>query len=94
MMLVLALLLGTPSLSFIGALGAALTLGLRGGGVLISLLVLPLCVPVLIFGAGAVDAVAMGMQAGAHLSLLGAFLVLALCFGPWVTAAALRIALD
>lgn len=92
--LAVALLLGTPALSFIGALGAALTLGLRGGGVLISLLVLPLCVPVLIFGAGAVEAVATGLEADAHLSLLGAFLVLALCFGPWVTAAALRISLD
>lgn len=89
-----ALLLGTPALSFIGALGAALTVGLRGGGALLALLVLPLCVPVLIFGAGAVDAAATGMETGAHLSLLGAFLVLALCFGPWVTAAALRIALD
>lgn len=94
LMLAAALLLGTPALSFIGALGAALTVGVRGGGALIALLVLPLCVPVLIFGAGAVDAAATGMETGAHLSLLGAFLVLALCFGPWVTAAALRIALD
>lgn len=93
-MLALALLLGTPALSLIGALGAALTIGVRGGGALISLLVLPLCVPVLIFGAGAVEAAVSGMEAGAHLSLLGAFLVMALCFGPWVTAAALRIALD
>lgn len=93
-MLALALLLGTPALSLVGALGAALTIGLRGGGALISLLVLPLCVPVLIFGAGAVEAAVSGMEAGAHLSLLGAFLVMALCFGPWVTAAALRIALD
>lgn len=92
--LMLALLLGTPALSLIGAVGAALTLGLRGGGVLISLLVLPLYVPVLIFGAGAVEAVATGMEPGAHLSLLAAFLVLALSFGPWVTAAALRISLD
>lgn len=93
-MLALALLMGTPALSLVGALGAALTIGLRGGGALISLLVLPLCVPVLIFGAGAVEAAVSGMDAGAHLSLLGAFLVMALCFGPWVTAAALRIALD
>lgn len=92
--LVLALLIGTPALSLIGAVGAALTLGLRGGGVLISLLILPLYVPVLIFGAGAVEATAAGMDAAAHLSLLGAFLVLTLCFGPWVTAAALRISLD
>ncbi len=93
-MLALALLLGTPALSLVGALGAALTIGVRGGGALVSLLVLPLCVPVLIFGAGAVEAAVSGMDAGAHLSLLGAFLVMALCFGPWVTAAALRIALD
>jgi heme exporter protein B len=92
--LMLALLLGTPALSLIGAVGAALTLGLRGGGVLLSLLVLPLYVPVLIFGAGAVEAVMTGLDAGAHLSLLGAFLVLTLGFGPWVTAAALRISLD
>ncbi len=92
--LMLALLLGTPALSLIGAVGAALTLGLRGGGVLISLLILPLYVPVLIFGAGAVEATAAGMDAGAHLSLLAAILVLALSFGPWVTAAALRISLD
>lgn len=94
MVLMAALLLGTPALSLIGAVGAALTLGLRGGGVLISLLVLPLYVPVLIFGAGAVDAVMSGLDASAHLSLLGAFLVLTLGFGPWVTAAALRISLD
>lgn len=92
--LMLALLLGTPALSFVGAFGAALTLGLRGGGVLISLLVLPLYVPVLIFGAGAVEAVATGLDPGAHLSLLGAFGVLTVGFGPWVTAAALRISLD
>lgn len=93
-MLALALLMGTPALSLVGALGAALTIGVRGGGALVSLLVLPLCVPVLIFGAGAVEAAVSGLDAGAHLSLLGAFLVMALCFGPWVTAAALRIALD
>lgn len=92
--LMLTLLLGTPVLSLIGAMGAALTLGLRGGGALISLLVLPLYIPVLIFGAGAVEAVASGLEAGAHLSLLGALLALALCFGPWVTAAALRISLE
>jgi heme exporter protein B len=92
--LLMTLLLGTPALSLVGAVGAALTLGLRGGGVLVSLLVLPLYVPVLIFGAGAVEAVASGLGAEAHMSLLGAFLVLALCFGPWVTAAALRISLE
>lgn len=92
--LLVTLSLGTPALSLVGAVGAALTLGLRGGGVLVSLLVLPLYVPVLIFGAGAVEAVASGLGAEAHVSLLGAFLVLALCFGPWVTAAALRISLE
>ena len=88
------LLLGTPVLSMIGAVGAALTLGLRGGGVLVSLLVLPLCIPVLIFGAGAVEAVASGMNVAPHLSLLGALLVLALVFTPWVTAQALRISME
>jgi heme exporter protein B len=76
--LVLSLLLGTPVLGLIGAVGAALTLGLRGAGVLLSLLVLPLYVPVLIFGAGAVEAQAAGLGAQAHLSLLGACLAL-----PW-----------
>ena len=92
--LVVALLLGTPILSMIGAVGAALTLGLRGGGVLVSLLVLPLCIPVLIFGAGAVEAVTSGMSAVSHLSLLGAMLVLSLVFTPWVTAQALRISME
>jgi len=92
--LMLSLLIGTPVLGMIGAIGAALTLGLRGGGALLSLLVLPLYVPVLIFGAGAVDAVATGMNAQAHLSLLGAFLVVAVAFAPWVVAAALRISMD
>ena len=92
--LLLALLLGTPVLSLIGAVGAALTLGLRGGGVLLSLLVLPLYTPILIFGAGAVTATAGGFDPEAYLSLLGAFLVLALAFVPWATAAALRISLD
>ena len=92
--LLLALLLGTPLLSLIGAIGAALTVGVRGGGVLISLLVLPLYVPVLIFGAGAVDASAMGMAAGGHLSILGALLLLGMVLAPWATAAALRISLE
>ncbi|MGO8754096.1 MAG: heme exporter protein CcmB [Gallionellaceae bacterium] len=92
--LIAALLLGTPILSMIGAVGAALTLGLRGGGVLVSLLVLPLCIPVLIFGAGAVEAVTSGMNVGPHLSLLGAILALALVFTPWITAQALRISME
>lgn len=90
----LTLLLGTPAMSLIGAVGAALTLGLRGGNALVSLLVLPLYIPVLIFGAGAVEASASGLGAEAHLSLLGAFLVLALCFAPLATAAALRISVE
>jgi len=93
-MLVLALLLGTPILSMIGAIGAALTLGLRGGGVLVSLLVLPLCIPVLIFGAGAVEAVTSGLSAVSNLSLLGAFLLFALVFTPFVAAQALRISME
>jgi len=92
--LMLSLLLGTPVLSLIGAIGAALTLGLRGGGALVALLVLPLYIPVLIIGAGALDAAAAGLGAGAHLLLLGAFLVMAAAFAPWVVAVALRIALE
>lgn len=92
--LIVGLLLGTPILSMLGAIGAALTLGLRGGGVLLSLLVLPLCIPVLIFGAGAVEAVATGLDATAHLSLIGALLLLSLVFTPWVTAQALRISME
>jgi heme exporter protein B len=92
--LVLSLLLGTPVLSLIGSVGAALTLGLRGGGVLVSLLVLPLYTPVLIFGASAVTGAATGQEIEAQLSLLGAFLALALTFAPWAAAAALRVSLD
>ncbi len=92
--LMVALLLGTPLLSLIGAIGAALTLGVRGGGVLLSLLVLPLYIPALIFGAGAVEAHISGLGAGGHLSLLAAMLVLAVFFAPWATTAALRIALE
>ncbi len=92
--LVVALLIGTPLLSLIGAIGAALTLGVRGGGVLLSVLVLPLYVPALIFGAGAVDAHISGLGAGGHLSLLAALLALAVFFAPWATTAALRIALE
>lgn len=92
--LMITLLLGTPILSVIGAAGAALTLGLRGGGALVSLLVLPLCIPVLIFGAGAVESVVSGINAGSHLALLGAILVMALAFMPWITAHALRISLE
>ncbi len=93
-MLTLALLVGTPLLSLIGAIGAALTLGVRGGGALLALLVLPLYVPTLVFGAGAVAAQAAGLPAMGHLSLLAAMLTVALFFGPWVTAAALRHAVE
>ncbi len=92
--LVASLALGTPVLSLVGAIGAALTLGVRGGGLLVALLVLPLYVPALVFGAGAVDANLAGTGAGAPLSLLGACLVLAAFFGPWAITAALRIALE
>ena len=90
----LALLIGTPILSLVGAIGAALTLGVRGGGVLLSLLVLPLYVPVLIFGAGAVYANSVGLDVGGHFSLLAALLVLAVFFAPWATTAAVRIAIE
>jgi heme exporter protein B len=92
--LALSLLLGTPVLSLIGAIGAALTVGVRGAAVLLSLLVLPLVTPVLIFGAGAVEASGAGLDPGGHLSLLGAMLVLALFGAPLAAAAALRISLD
>ena len=92
--LLLSLLIGTPVLSLIGAVGAALTLGVRGGAALTSLLVLPLYVPVLIFGAGAVVATATGTGAAGHLSLLGAMLMIALAFAPWATAVALKISLE
>lgn len=92
--LLLSLLLGTPSLSLIGAIGAGLTLGLRNGGVLVSLLVLPLYIPVLIFGAGAVEASASGLGAQSHLYLLGAILVMALLLAPLAAAAALRVSVE
>jgi heme exporter protein B len=92
--LCLALLLGTPILSLIGGIGAALTLGVRGGGVLLSLLVLPLFVPVLVFGAGAVEAQVSGLGAQAHLSILMAMLLPAAFFSPWACAAAVRIAVE
>ena len=88
------LLLGTPVLSLMGAVGAALTLGLRSGAALVFLLVLPLTVPALIFGTGAVVAVDSGLSAQAHFSLLGALLILNLLGAPLAAAAALRISLD
>lgn len=92
--LTMGLLLGTPVLSLIGAVGAALTLGVRGGDVLLSLLILPLYVPALIFGAGAVQAEMSGLGAAAHLSILAAMALVAAVFSPWVSAASLRIALE
>jgi heme exporter protein B len=92
--LIISLLLGTPTLSLIGAIGAALTLGLRSGGVLLALLVLPLYIPVLIFGAGAVEATVSGLGGQAHLSLLAAMLLGSLVLAPLATAAALRVAED
>ncbi|HVE48582.1 MAG TPA: heme exporter protein CcmB [Casimicrobiaceae bacterium] len=92
--LIAGLLIGTPILSLLGAIGAALTLGARGGGGLLALLVLPLYVPVLIFGAAAVDAARSGLGAGANLSLLGAGLAVALAAAPFAAASAVRIALD
>jgi heme exporter protein B len=92
--LTVGLLIGTPVLSLLGAIGAALTLGVRGGGALLSLLVLPLYIPTLIFGAGAVQAHLSGQGAGGHLSLLGALLAVSLFFAPWATTAALRISLE
>jgi heme exporter protein B len=93
-MLILAMALGTPTLSLVGAIGAALTLGARRGGVLISLLVLPLYIPVLIFGVSAVDAAMQGFPTRPHLLLLGAILLGAVPLCPWAAAAALRQALD
>ncbi len=92
--LLLTLLLGTPALSLIGSIGAALTLGLRGGGVLVSLLVLPLYIPVLIFGAGAVEAQASGLGGGGHLFMLGAMGLAALVVAPLATSAALRVSAE
>ncbi len=89
-----SLAIGTPVLSLIGAIGAALTLGVRGGGALTALLVLPLYVPALIFGAGAVAAAGQGLQFGGHLSVLGAMLFAALALAPWAISAAIRIALE
>ena len=92
--LLLALLLGTPTLSLIGAMGAALVLGARRGGVLLSLLILPLYVPVLIFAVGAVDAAAQGLPVRGHLLILGGLLLAALPLAPLATVAAVRQAVE
>ncbi len=92
--LVLTLALGTPVLSLIGAIGVGLTVGLRKGGMLLSLLVLPLYIPLLIFASGAVDAAASGLAVNGQLAIMGALLILALTLTPFATAAALRISLS
>ena len=92
--LMLSLLLGTPTLSLVGAIGAALTVGLRKGGVLISLLVLPLYIPVLIFGTSAVQAAVTGLPLAGFFALLGAILVLGLVLAPLAIGAALRISVS
>lgn len=94
LILTLGLAIGTPALGLIGAMGAALTLTARGGAALLALLVLPLFIPVLVFGAGAVQAAQSGLGASAHLSLLGAVLALSLFFAPLAAAAAIRISLE
>ena len=92
--LFLAMVLGTPTLSLIGAIGASLTLGARRAGVLVSVLVLPLYIPVLIFAVGAIDAASMSLTARPHLLILGAMLAGALPLAPWASAAAIRQALS
>ena len=92
--LVVTMLLGTPTLSLVGSIGAALTLGARRSGVLLALLLLPLYIPVLIFGAGAIDGAIAGRAIGPQLMILGGFLLASLALAPWATAAALRQAID
>jgi len=89
-----SLVLGTPILSLLGNLGAALTLGVRNGAVLLILLIVPLCIPALIFGSGAVSAVETGSSARGHFSLLGALFIATGLLAPLATAAALRIATE
>ncbi len=95
LIMVVSLMLGTPVLSLIGAIGAALTLGLRGGGILLSLLILPLYIPVLVYGAGAVEVSSVALaDTRPYLTLLGAFLVAALTLAPLASSAALRISIE
>ncbi|WP_075181374.1 heme exporter protein CcmB [Pantoea sp. 1.19] len=89
----LTLLLGTPTLSLLGAIGCGLTVGLRRGGVLQSLLMLPLAIPVLIFATAAMEAAALGLPIGGHLAMLGALLLISAMLAPFATAAALRMTL-
>ncbi len=92
--LIITLLIGTPTLSLIGAIGAGLTVGLRKGGVLITLLVLPLYIPVLIFGTGAVQAASSGLPIAGYVAILGAILALGIVLAPIAIAAALRISVS
>lgn len=92
--LLITMALGTPTISLIGTVGAALTLGARRGGVLLSLLVLPLVIPVLIFGTAGIDAAIGGFAVKPHLMLLGGLLLGTLVLSPFATAAALRQALE
>ena len=92
--LVFTLLLGTPILSCIGAIGVALTVGLRKGGVLLSLLIVPLFIPVLIFAAAVLDAATLNLSYNGQLAILGAMLVAAITLAPFAVAAALRVSLD
>ncbi|UTV27002.1 heme exporter protein CcmB [Photobacterium atrarenae] len=91
---VLTLLVGTPTLSFLGAIGVALTVGLRKGGVLLSLLILPLYIPVLIFATSAIDAASLGMAYNGQLALMGAMLVGSATLSPFAVAASLRISVQ
>ncbi|EOV8958801.1 heme exporter protein CcmB [Cronobacter turicensis] len=92
--LMLTLLLGTPTLSFFGALGAALTAGLRRGGILLSLIILPLAIPLLIFSTAAVDAAMMQLPVSGFFAIAGAFLTGSVTLLPFATAAALRISIQ
>lgn len=90
----LTLLIGTPTLSFLGAIGMALTVGLRKGGVLLSLLILPLYIPVLIFATSAIEAASLGMAYDGQLAIMGAMLVGSLTLAPFAVAASLRISVN
>jgi heme exporter protein B len=89
--LMLSLLIGTPTLSLFGAIGAALVTGVRGGGMLLTILILPLYVPVIIFGAASVAAAVQGMPIDGYMAILGAMLVFALMITPWASSAALKL---
>lgn len=92
--LILTLIMGTPVISLIGGIGAALTVSLRGGGILISLLVIPLTIPILIFGTGTIQASVDNLPIGGHLAIMGAILALAVTLSPFATAAALKMSVS